>query len=292
MSSIFIIIAGILWGIISVFVTSLKSIGFSSMEVVALRVIFSAIILLIYLLVTDRSKLKIKLKDIPLFCGTSICSIVFFNFCYFQSIEIIGGAAIPALLLYTAPIFVMFMSLFLFKENITVKKVISLLVTILGMCFLTGVFSGKKTITLEGFLYGLGAGFGYALYSIFGKLLLEKYDSMTITTYTFVVASVAVIPFSGIIKDYNLMLNTESLLWSLGLALVCTILPFILYTKGLLKIEAGKASILATVEPFVAAIIGVTVFSESITVEKIIGMVLILFAIILLNINIKKANCL
>ena len=284
MSSIFIIIAGILWGIISVFVTSLKSIGFSSMEVVALRVIFSAIILLTYLLVTDRSKLKIKLKDIPLFCGTGICSIVFFNFCYFQSIEIIGGAAIPALLLYTAPIFVMFMSLFLFKENITVKKVISLLVTILGMCFLTGVFSGKETTTLEGFL------FGYALYSIFGKFLLKKYDSMTITTYTFVVASVAVIPFSGIIKDYNLMLNTESLLWSLGLALVCTILPFILYTKGLLKIEAGKASILATVEPFVAAIIGVTVFSESITVEKIIGMVLILFAIILLNINIKKAK--
>ena len=68
--------------------------------------------------------MKIKLKDIPLFCGTGICSIVFFNFCYFQSIEIIGGAAIPALLLYTAPIFVMFMSLFLFKENITVKKVI------------------------------------------------------------------------------------------------------------------------------------------------------------------------
>ena len=56
MSSIFIIIAGILWGIISVFVTSLKSIGFSSMEVVALRVIFSAIILLIYLLVENKAK--------------------------------------------------------------------------------------------------------------------------------------------------------------------------------------------------------------------------------------------
>ena len=84
------------------------------------------------------------------------------------------------------------------------------------------------------------------------------------------------------------MLNTESLLWLLGLALVCTIFPFILYTKGLLKIEASKASILATVEPFVAAIIGVTVFSESITVEKIIGMVLILFAIILLNIRKAK----
>ena len=93
-------------------------------------------------------------------------------------------------------------------------------------------------------MYGLGAGFGYALYSILGKFLLKKYDSMTITTYTFVVASVAVIPFSGIIKDYNLMLNTESLLWLLGLALVCTIFPFILYTKGLLKIEASKASIL------------------------------------------------
>lgn len=288
MNSVFIIIAGILWGIISIFVTALKDIGFSSMEVVALRVSFSAIIMVIYLLIKDKKLLKIHFKDIPLFCGTGVCSIIFFNFCYFQAIEVIGGSAVPALLLYTAPIFVMFMSLFLFKEKITVKKIIALIITIIGMCFLTGVFFGTETLSLQGLLYGLGSGFGYALYSIFGKFLLKKYDSQTVTAYTFIVASVVAVPCSGILSNIKQLAKGDSILLSIGLALLCTILPFLLYTKGLLKVEAGKASILATVEPFVATIIGIVVFSEEIELQKIIGMILILLAIIVLNVKIGE----
>lgn len=287
-NAIYIIIAGTLWGIISVFVNQLKDIGFNSMQVVSIRVFFSALILVLYLLIKDINQLKIHLKDIPLFIGTGVGSIIFFNYCYFQAIELIGGASIPALLLYTAPIFVMVLSLILFKEKITKKKLISLIMTFLGLALVTGAFSNTNKISAIALLFGLGSGLGYALYSIFGKFLVNKYSAITITTYTFVVATVFSIPFSGIVQKAELIVSPKGIILALSLALISTVLPFLLYTKGLSGMEAGKASILATVEPFVATIIGVTFFKETMTASKIIGMLMVLLAIVILNVNFKS----
>lgn len=287
-NAIYIIIAGTLWGIISVFVNQLKDIGFNSMQVVSIRVFFSALILVLYLLIKDINQLRIHLKDIPLFIGTGVGSIIFFNYCYFQAIELIGGASIPALLLYTAPIFVMVLSLILFKEKITKKKLVSLIMTFLGLALVTGAFSNTNKISAIALLFGLGSGLGYALYSIFGKFLVDKYSAITITTYTFVVATVFSIPFSGIVQKAELIVSPKGIILALSLALISTVLPFLLYTKGLSDMEAGKASILATVEPFVATIIGVTFFKETMTASKIIGMLMVLLAIVILNVNFKS----
>ena len=140
----YIIVAGCLWGIISLFVTGLSSLGFSSMQVVAIRVACSALILVGFMLVKDASLLKIRLRDIPLFLGSGLLSIVFFNFCYFEAIEVIGGAAVPALLLYTAPLFVMLLSLVLFKEPLTKRKVVSLMLALAGLGLVTGAFSSGQ----------------------------------------------------------------------------------------------------------------------------------------------------
>ena len=155
--------AGILWGIIAIFISLLKDLGFNSLQCVAIRVFFSALCLVIYLSIFDRSKLKIEFRDIIYFLGTGIFSIIFFNYCYFEAIEVIGGVAIPALLLYMAPIFVMIMSFFFFHEKLNKRKVLALFITIIGLCFITGAFSQEVTLSGKAILLGLGAGFGYAL---------------------------------------------------------------------------------------------------------------------------------
>ena len=132
-------------------------------------------------------------------------------------------------------------------------------------------------------MLGIGSGLGYALYSIFGKLLAKKYSSLTITAYTFIVASVAVVPFSGVITKIHLLFNPMGAFASLGLAIISTVLPYLLYTNGLKGMEAGKASILATIEPLVAAVVGVVIFHEEITFAKAAGMVFIVLAIVVLN---------
>ena len=72
---------------------------------------------------------------------------------------------------------------------------------------------------------------------------------------------------------------------ALGLAFFCTVLPFLLYTAGLTRVEAGKASIFATIEPFSAAIVGFFLFQEQFTVSKVAGMLCIVFAIVYLNVS-------
>lgn len=283
--SLYIVFAGCLWGMIALFIKVLAGLGMSSMECVAIRVSLSTIMLFIYLAVTDAQKLRVNPKDIVYFLGTGLCSILFFSFCYFKAIEVIGGAAVPALLLYTAPIFVMILSALLFHEKITKRKLIALVATFIGLGFVTGAFFGGEKISLAAFLLGLGSGFGYAMYSIFGKMIAEKYHAMTITLYTFLIASIGAIPLSGIPFHLEALASTKGIAAAVGLAFFSTTLPFLLYTKGLQGIEAGKAAILATVEPFVAAIVGAIVFGEKFDIPKIVGMLLILFAIIYLNAN-------
>ncbi len=283
--TLYIIIAGVLWGAIALFVNPLSALGLSSMQIVALRVTFSAVILSSYTLIKDRTLFKIDPKDIIFFIGTGVFSIVLFNYFYFEAINIMGSVAIPALLLYTAPIFVMIMSAIFFRDKITLKKVLCLLITIAGLVFITGALTGGTPVSIYALLVGIGSGFCYALYSIFSKPLIKKYNPLTITTYTFLIAALVAIPISGIAQNTQIAFLPDSILLSFGLAVVCTISPFILYTSGLKKVSPSKASILATIEPFIAALFGFFVFKESMTIEKIAGMVLIFASIFLINIK-------
>lgn len=150
--------------------------------------------------VYKRQLLAIKLRDIWCFIGTGVLSIVFFNYCYFRAMTLIP-LSIAAILLYTAPAFVLFMSAVLFKEKITKRKVIVLIVTILGCAFAAGITGSTGPVSFIGIVYGIGAGIGYALYSIFGRYAINKgYGSMTISFYTFLCAAVAAVPFANIGK--------------------------------------------------------------------------------------------
>ena len=274
---LYIIAAAVCWGLIGLFVRTLAAQGFSSMQIVALRSLAAAIFVTLPLLRSGRAALRIRLRDLWLFVGTGICSLVFFNYCYFNAMQQTSLAV--------AAVFVMLMSLVCFGEAFTRTKALALLLTFSGCACVTGVFGSSLTLTLSGLLYGLGSGFGYALYSIFGKYAVRKYSSLTITAYTFYLALIASWPLADFDYQRLAAIDLQAIGSALGLGLLCAVLPYLLYTKGLEQIEAGQASILATIEPFVAAAVGVIFFAEALTPVKIIGMGLIFAAIAVLNIR-------
>lgn len=284
-SYFYIITAATLWGLIGLFFNHLSSLGFEPMEIVALRVFSAAIVLLIYILFKDKSLLEFKIKDIGYFISTGVFSLFFFNLCYFTSIKL-TSLSIAAILLYTAPIFVMIMSVILFNEKITFTKIISIIFTFIGCVFISSM-TGDESISFIEIAIGLGAGFGYALYSIFGKLALRKYNTFTITLYTFIFASLVSIPFSGITKKVSLIFSYDSITSIFGIGIICCMLPYILYTKGLSNVNGSTASIFATIEPVVASLVGITIYNESVTINKIIGICMILMSVVLVNLNDK-----
>lgn len=160
---------------------------------------------------------------------------------------------------------------------------LALLSTFCGCTFITGIFSSKMTLTLEAFAFGLASGIGYALYSIFSKLALRRYNTLTITAYTFYFAAIAALPMAEPLELLTLLADLRALIGAIAIALICTVAPYLLYTRGLQDVDAGQASILATLEPLVAAAIGIFIFGESLTTAKILGMILILSSIFILN---------
>ncbi|MFY9174839.1 MAG: EamA family transporter [Peptococcia bacterium] len=283
----FVVAAAFLWGTLGVFGKMLGGYGFAPEQIVFIRAVGATITIILFSILTNRELLRIKLRDSVYFIGTGIFSFVFFNWCYFIAIEQ-TSLSVAAILLYTAPAIVMVLSAILFREKMTARKIISLLLTFIGCVFITSFVQGpRQKLMVTGILAGLGAGLGYALYSIFGRYALKKYDSITVTLYTFIFAVLGLIPITNVQEMINFFstADAKAMYYALALGVLATALPFLLYTKGLSYLETSRASIIATLEPIVATIIGIILYNEPITFFKIAGISLVVFAVSIINEN-------
>ena len=279
-----IILAGCFWGSMGIFVRRLSTFGFSPIQIVSLRITVAALVFSLLLLIKDSSGFRIALRDLPLFLGLGFGSILFFTICYFSAITIMPLST-AAILLYTSPIWIMLMSVLFFREKLNRIKLIALALAFAGCVLVSGI-SGEG-LTLTGLLLGLGSGIGYGLYSILGTIALRKYSPYTVTTYTFLFAAAGswlVCQPTDMISKISATDNlTGLLLFCVLTGLVTAVIPFLAYTLGLRTVEASRAGILATIEPLVATLVGIVVFSEPLTLLSGLGIVLILTAVVLLN---------
>lgn len=274
-------LAGILWGILGLFVRALGDSGLTPFDVVGVRALVAAGALLLFLLATDRRALLVRPRDLWCFLGTGLCSIVFFNYCYFTAVRMMSLAS-AAVLLYTAPAFVMLLSSALFGERLTRRRIAALLCTFLGCASVTDVFGAQQSLTLAGVLIGLGAGLGYALYTIFGRYALARgYQAPTITFYTFLIAALCVCLADGTARLRAAAAAPEALALMLALGLVSTVAPFLLYTIGLRTLSGARASIIASIEPATAALLGIVLYGEQPGFGTLLGLLLVLLGIFL-----------
>lgn len=116
------------------------SYGFTSLQITACRAILTTLMLAVYC----GAARAVGLQNTPegsvvAFLGSGLLSIVFFNVCYFLTIEA-STLSTAAIMLYTAPCFVILFSAVLFHEKITVKKCAALVLAFSG-CALPREFS-------------------------------------------------------------------------------------------------------------------------------------------------------
>ena len=276
-----ILAAAALWGIIGVWNRRLMAGGLSPYSIVVVRNCGGLVLLLAVMALRDRSVFHVERQHLKYFFGTGVVSVVLFTMCYFSCQEICS-LAVASILLYTAPAIVVVLSALLWREPVTKKKLLALGLTLVGCALVCGVFSGALTVTGGGIALGLGAGFFYALYSIFGRYALAHYGPMTVTVWTFVFAGVASLV---LVRPAELaaLAQPSMALTAVGLVVCSTVLPYILYTRGLARVEAGKASILASLEPVVASVAGVVLFGEPMSPLTAAGIVCVLAGVYILR---------
>ena len=266
-----ILAAGCLWGFMGLFRRYMGEAGFSSSGVIVLRCGVAALCFALTLLLTGPSQFRVRLRDAWCFFGSGVVSLLFFTFCYFQAMNYMSLSA-AAILLYTAP------------------AIVTLLLAFLGCALVSGLGAGDMSLSTAGILYGLGAGFGYAMYSIFARYALERgYSSNTINFYSCLLAALGAALIWGVDGVFETAAASGgNLALAIGAGVVTCYLPYLLYTHGLTGMETGRASIMASVEPVVATIVGAAVFHERMGLLSYCGVVLVLSAVVLLNAGPKR----
>ncbi|AOM82524.1 EamA family transporter [Salisediminibacterium beveridgei] len=268
-----------LWGTIGLFVQQLYALGFTPWETVGIRLSFSAILIVLFLLLYKPGLLIINIRHLPYFVGTGVISIAFFNYFFFTVISE-ANLSLAVVLLYTGPVFVTILSRIFFKEPFTGAKGLALILMLAG-CALTVEFlpSGNVPDGWGIVLFGFLSGFFYALYSIFGKSISRHYHSLTITAYSMITGSIFLLTTSSLLVEPGRLLQTGVLINGGSMALFSTVLAYVFYTFGLTYVESSRASILSIIEPAVAIVIGVAVFQDNLNSWQFLGFILVILSV-------------
>ncbi|MDY0376583.1 MAG: EamA family transporter [Desulfobacterium sp.] len=276
---IYILAAATLWGFLGPFGKMAFQEGVSPLEVAFWRAMLAW--LLFAAQAFYQRRVRVNLRDLPgLALFGFLCVTMFFG-SYQIAVEK-GGAAMASVLLYTAPAWVFLLSRFFLNEGVNLKKITALGLTLAGVILISrnqqvqamGI-AGEGGISAV--LFGLLAGFCYSLYYIFGKHFSDKYSASVLFLYILPFGAVCLLPwFSFAQKSVTAWLALGAI------AVFSTFASYHFYYAGLRRIEAGRASIIATAEPVVAALVAWCWWGESFTVYGYFGSVLILAAVLLM----------
>ena len=275
-----------MFGSSGIFVRTLTQNGIDSTTLLFLRFSIAIIPILIAILLTDKSLIKIDLKDIPLFLVCAIC-IVGLNLCYNTSMNSVS-LSLAAVLLSLAPIYVLIFAYILFKEKITSQKIICMILAIFGCILMTGILENGLTNTpLFGILSGIGAGLFWAVYLMASKKSIENENhTYTILFYSIIFISIALVPFTNF-NQITCFVSINPIITIIFLVLHSTFsfaLPYILSTLSLNYMESGVSSILLSgAEPFAALIFGFLLYCEIPTFLMFFGFILSIIAMMRLS---------
>ena len=283
--ALLIILAGTCWGVISIFINYLSDAGLGEMQISFLRQLFAVLVFALIILVRDRAKFRIPLKDLGLLMLVGLVNGVMFNFLYFYTI-VHSRASIAVVLLYTSPVFVMILARVFFKEKITGLKFIALLLTVIGCVLVTGVIGEGYTPPPAAILTGVLTGLAYALNNILTSAAVKKNDPLTVTFYTLFFSFLFLIPFSGWNSLTSLCgASPMILLVAFLMCIVTAVLAQYFFSAGLRLIESGKAAIYGATEPIVGSLVGILIFHEESNFMKIAGIIMVIAAILLIGKN-------
>ncbi len=285
LAGLLILIAGIFWGVMGVFVRLFTQNGFTTMQIAALRLSVAALAMFLLLWLYKPQRLKIVYKDFPLLAILGIVSIGIMGVLYFTTIRL-STMSVAAVLLYLSPAAVMLMSAVFFKEKITGVKLLALVLAVSGCALVSGIISGGSVGWLA-LLTGVGSAITYGSYSIIGPIALKKHHPFTVTAYAFLAAAVFLLCLCHPMDMVHTIGAQPNgwlfLLQVLGLGLCTAFVPFVLYTLGLQNTTPSKAAVLACSEPVAATLFGMAVYHEMPDPFAYVGMALVLTAIILLS---------
>lgn len=277
------IIAGIMWGSIGIFVRELDAGGLDNGTIVCTRMLVSALILGIFIAIKNPSLFKIKLRDLPLLLLGGIVGSSYMNIVYNLAILNVH-LALSSVLIGLFALWAIFLGRIFFKEAITPRKIICVIVAITGVILVSGFFeqTDMGALSLFGVAMGVLCGIMYAFCGVCTRFLADRgMDPFVMNFYFFLFGSLSVLPLChwDQVATFVSAAPAKGIFWLISQSLVCAILPYVLYTIAIAHMDLGIASTLELVEPAWAMFMGYLLYNENPTVLMMIGVVVVIVAV-------------
>jgi DME family drug/metabolite transporter len=202
------------------------------------------------------------------------------------------GVAVAAVLLYTAPAWVALNAWQFVGEQLTRRHGAALLLTLIGVALVAQVHElANLRLNASGLLWGLLAGLTYALWSVFNKVGVRHTNPWTLQCYGMLVGAAALLalrPWTA--TTGAAWAAPQTLFWLLVLALGPTIGASVAYAAGVRTVPVSVASLIATLEPVLAALLAYAVLGEKMDGAQALGGALILLAVWLLRPRVARTR--
>lgn len=283
--SLFVLAAAILWGTTGT-AQSFAPPGASPLSVGAIRLLLGGTVLLVYSRIRDPkgSPGLFKRKETLI----SAAAVTAFQLLFFAGVLKTGVATGTMVTIGSAPIFAGIYSFIRYRDNPGRTWLIATAISVLGCVLLIGGGEALETNAM-GILLNLAAGFSYAMYIAFSKVLLAHYSPEEVTGKIFALGSILVLPIL-LTQDLSWLLTLRGMGTALHLGIVTTALAYLLFSYGLARISYPSAVTLSLAEPITAALLGVFLLGESLTTISTIGLFMVFGGLVILSVGQVKRS--
>ena len=204
--------------------------------------------LMVFLVVLLKKPLTLPKKELPWLIALGLTGVTFLYIFQFLGIHY-TNAPTASVLINTNVIFIAMLSALFLHENLTLKRIVGIVLSFIGVFVILFSDLSKQEITFDNLFFIGGilmllSALCWALYSLVGKRLLRTYDEFVITTYAFGLGTLFFLPF--VIFHIGPVIQQTSLdgwLAVLYLALTCSLFGYLGWYYGLKHTDASKAAV-------------------------------------------------
>lgn len=279
-----VIIAAFIFGCMPLMANLVYMQGSNALSLVFYRFFFALPFLYILVRKSENETLRLtkeefkKIIIVGIFGYTGTGLTLFMSYSYIPS-----GMATAIHFIY--PMFVVLACLIFFKEKTSWLKLVSLILSILGIMTFYEKGGGSNFI---GILLAFISGITYAFYTVYvDKSGLKEMNTFKLSFYLCLIASIVMFIFSISTNSFTMDIKPFGWFMAVVLSLSVGLGGVNLYQFGIKTIGPQSTAILSTFEPITSLILGIVILNEDFGFKTILGILFIVLAVILVSIDEK-----
>lgn len=279
------------YGMLATFVKMAYTEGYTTAEVTTSQFVLGIIGIL---LINTFQKLKHKDNVVKatsknifslMLAGTSLGMTSLF---YYLAVKYIPVSIGIVLLMQTVWIGVL-LEMILEKKLPSKQKVFSVFIVLIGTVLATNILHNEIELDWRGLVWGMLAAASFTTTMFTANRVATEISSAQRSLYMLFGGAIIVFSFALVtqVTPFNLAIFAK---WGIILALFGTIIPPMLMNLGFPLTGIGLGSIVSALELPVSVTMAYVLLNEEVILSQWIGIILIILAIVIMNVNFKRKN--